>query len=82
MSLHIEVDEITEVLLVDGWHRVVDKSFDLDSYEFLDGPGTDAFLLHGAGRAGICSTGFRFKGPDGQILAGPLSAILAVRYSA
>ena len=32
MSLTIEVDDITHVLLADGWHTVHDASFGIDSY--------------------------------------------------
>jgi hypothetical protein len=35
MSLAIEVDDITHVLLADGWHTVHDASFGIDSYEFM-----------------------------------------------
>lgn len=35
MSLAIDVDTVTEVLLADGWHSVWGKSFSLDAYEFL-----------------------------------------------
>jgi hypothetical protein len=48
MSLHIDTNTITRVLLVDGWHDVAwgpgqqegwyRSSFDLDSYEFCEGP--------------------------------------------
>ena len=35
MSLAIDVDNITHVLLADGWHEVHDASFGTDSYEFV-----------------------------------------------
>lgn len=35
MSLSIDVDTVTAVLLADGWHTVVNGSFDLDAYEYL-----------------------------------------------
>lgn len=35
MSLAIDVDLVTHVLLADGWHTVANRSFTLDSYEFL-----------------------------------------------
>jgi hypothetical protein len=37
-SLEIEVDAVTVVLLADGWHEVVDKTFTLDAYEYLRYP--------------------------------------------
>jgi hypothetical protein len=35
MSLAIEVDDITHVLVADGWHTIHDASFGIDSYEFI-----------------------------------------------
>lgn len=75
MSLGIEVDDVTAVLLADGWHVVEGDSFDLDAYEFEH----NDRLLHGGGQSGICSIGFAFTDETGYI-AGPLTAILAVRY--
>jgi hypothetical protein len=80
MSLYIDVDKVTEVLLADGWHTVADESFDLDSYEYHHGE----LLLHGGGSGGICATGFTFIEDVGYAtpprrIAGPLTAILAVR---
>jgi hypothetical protein len=38
MSLAIDIDAVTAVLLADGWHEVIDDSFYLDAYEFLESP--------------------------------------------
>jgi hypothetical protein len=35
VSLAIDVDHVTEVLLADGWHIVAEQSFTLDSYEYI-----------------------------------------------
>jgi hypothetical protein len=86
MSLAIDVDEVTAVLLADGWHKVAEESFDIDSYEFVAGSRT----VHGGGDSDVCASGFQFKervrpdepgGSRGQavIIRGPLSAVLAVR---
>lgn len=75
MSLYIEVDEVTEVLLADGWHAVTDKSFNLDSYEYHWGE----TVLHGGGNSGVCATGYTFVDADGDTLFGPLTALLAVK---
>ena len=41
----------------------------------------DARLLHAGGDSGISSTGFAFATDEsGTTIAGPLSAVLAVRY--
>lgn len=76
MSLAIDVDDVTAVLLADGWHDVADDSFDLDSYEYLH---LGDLLLGGGSVDGVPSTGFRFVGTDGANMAGPITAVLAVK---
>lgn len=80
MSLAINTDTITAVLLADGWHDVTDKSFDLDAYEYLapTPPGHDPFVLQGGGQHGITAIGFTCMSA-GQELTGPLTAVLAVK---
>jgi hypothetical protein len=85
VSLAIDVDDVTAVLLADGWHEVADASFELDAYEFVwasGGAREDALLMHGGGASDICATGFTFReeGAATEMIAGPLSAVLAVRY--
>jgi len=67
MSLAIDIDRVTAVLLADGWHQVEEESFVLDSYEYVYRTEYDA--------------GFLFKTTGGDYIAGPLSAIQAVRYT-
>jgi hypothetical protein len=95
MSLAIEVDDITHVLLADGWHTVHDASFGIDSYEFMwregmgDGPMLGAGQEHiaAAGHRGstsrehIAAAGFSFTEGD-HILCGPLTSVLAVKVEA
>lgn len=50
MSLAIDVDTITDVLLGDGWHKVAGQSFDLDAYEFM----WQGRMVLGAGPARAC----------------------------
>lgn len=66
MSLAIDIDQVTQVLLADGWHQVREDSFYLDSYEYLwnhEGHNSPE-LVHGGGNSGICATGFGFKTSD------------------
>lgn len=80
MSLAIDIDAVTGVLLADGWHVVDDASFTIDAYEYLWGEDTidcDAILMYNGERQG-CSTGFAFV-EDGSIVAGPMTSILAIR---
>ena len=92
MSLAIDIDTVTRVLLADDWHAVADQSFTLDAYEFLwsgqsglkvkDLPDSySPMIMHSGGQSGVCATGFSFLTTDGSRMAGPLTAILAVRYA-
>jgi hypothetical protein len=95
MSLAIEVDDITHVLLADGWHTIHDASFGIDSYEFTWREGTgDSPMLGGqekqiaaAGHRGstsrehIAAAGFSFTEGD-HVLCGPLTSVLAVKVKA
>jgi hypothetical protein len=96
VSLAIEVDDITHVLLADGWHLVDAASFGIDSYEFMWGEGMgDSPMLGGgqekhiaaAGHRGstsrehIAAAGFIFTETD-QVLCGPLTSVLAVKVKA
>ncbi len=69
MSLGIRTGEITAVLLVDGWHDVLDGTFGIDTYEYVDGD----YIVH-SGR----EPGFGFVATGDEIVYGPLTAILAV----
>lgn len=93
MSLVIHVDRVAEVLLADGWHKVmVDRenlpwsSFHLEAYTYYDKElreaGTDPVIV-GDGMPGMAATGFSFQETSGDSrvwVSGPLSAILAVRH--
>lgn len=80
MSLAIDIDRVSAVLLADGWHSVHERSFDIDSYEFVQG---DHLRLAGGQSALVCATGFAFTEYRGQgnivTVAGPITSILAVR---
>jgi hypothetical protein len=87
MSLSLDVDHVTKVLLSDGWHNVHDKSFTLDSYEYIWFPNQEKrdrgepMIMHAGGRSGVCATGFQMRCEHGEV-AGPLTSILAVRMAA
>jgi hypothetical protein len=79
MSLGINTDDVSAVLLADGWHRVQHHSFSIDSYEFMEeNNGREEVVLKG-GQSGICPAGFIFHTTDGYC-AGPLTSILAIKY--
>lgn len=87
MSLAIDIDKITEVLLVDGWHKVAMNkqgisTFDLDAYEYIQQRGEHKdplLLLPGGNEQLVPATGFNFAESGGSIIYGPVTAILAVR---
>lgn len=64
MSLALDIDKVTAVLLSDRrWYSVMEKSFVLDAFEFIfkHEEDDDGEIVHGGGNSGICATGFRFK---------------------
>ena len=79
MSLAIEIDAVTHVLLLDGWHAVEKDSFDLDAYEYLDG---EQVRFGGGSHSTIPSTGARWIEKDGNEVCCSISSILAVKVSA
>lgn len=92
MSLEINVKKVAAILLLDGWHDVKVGTFDLDAYEFFAGDPDRAPIAHIGGDSGISATGFQCRinydrnwelpgKPSGDVIAGPLSSILAIRYT-
>lgn len=93
MTLRIDVAKVYAVLLPDGWHNVVDDSFELEAYEYIREPSragghVDIRLGGGAGESGVPTTGFMFmervaetaKLTGGNVwIKGPITAVLAVR---
>lgn len=80
MSLAIDIDEVSEVLLADGWHTVLDDSFYVDAYEMIGDQG-DTFRDVRIDYSG--GNGFAFKEPQKgggtTYTYGPISSIIAVR---
>ena len=79
MSLAIDVKRVEQVLLADGWHRVADRSFDLDAYEFMQG---GRAVLAGGAPTLAPSTGATWHEPNGSMLACPIITVLAVKWAA
>jgi hypothetical protein len=75
VSLEIDVERVSSVLLSDGWHTVQESSFDLDSYEFRR---KGRALLGGGQETLVPAMGFSFKDNQGWI-KGAVTSILAVR---
>ena len=79
MSLEITVYKVRAVLLADGWYAVLDRSFTIDTYEYVDAERRDAV---GLGQQPPDVLGYAFKTGSGNRCAywvnGPLAAIQAV----
>ena len=79
MSHAIDIDRVEAVLLVDGWHQVYPKTFDVGPYQFVMASEHEESVLFDGG------AGFRFTEQDGSgglhRLSGPVAALLAVRYT-
>ena len=78
MSLAIDTNRVTKVLLSDGWHDVVSCSFDIDAYEFVEGQ--RAILLGGKADGGT-ATGATWVNENGNRVSCPLTSVLAVLES-
>ena len=76
MSLYVEIDDVKFVLLADGWHEVVDRSFEMDSYEFHH---EKELRLGGGSDPRMSSVGARWTEKDGASLVCPATSILAIK---
>lgn len=77
MSLAINPDKVTEVLLVDGWHKVKKGTFSVDAYEFI-GPDNQIFMGGGVDKH-VSSTGAQWN--EGSVTVScPMMTIHAVRH--
>lgn len=78
----IDVDEVTAVLLPDGWHECSGRGLYIDEYAYFDGSSgsnSPRWLMTNGSDLGICPMGFTFCAVDGTYVFGPLTSILAVR---
>ena len=76
MSLHIDTKKVEAVLLADGWHQVQARTFRMDSYQYVEGEREVP-----SGGSGVPFTGGTWMEPNGTVVACPVTAILAVRWS-
>jgi hypothetical protein len=90
MALAIDIAYVEAVLLSDGWHHVMPRTFVLDRYEFVTA--TDAQAEDGLfdvvypGPAEPVLVGFAFLEQDSltselRSVAGPMASIQAFRYA-
>jgi hypothetical protein len=75
MSLSIQTDEVTDLLLTDRWYKVKPGSFRLDIYEF---PGH----LNGGQEQLLPSMGAGWTSPDGSKMFCPITSVSALRTKA
>jgi hypothetical protein len=89
MSLAIDIEKVSDVLLADGWHHVEfakgKSTFIIDAYDFLQHreEGREP-LIHVSGGtvAGVPSTGAEWlehESGKSYVVTCPLTAILAVK---
>jgi len=79
MSLSIDTEHVTAVLLVDGWHVIEPGTFKIEGYDIRD----DGYPLIARE---FPDHGFTFVEVDESYVAssvsGPLSSLLALRHRA
>jgi hypothetical protein len=76
MSLAIQEDTVTRVLLADGWHKVMKCSFFTDSYEFLS---NEDLTVGGGSVPGVPHTGAAWvESIASKRIVVPLTSIIAV----
>ncbi len=81
MSLEIDVDKVTDVLLTDGkWYKIVEGSFGFDAYEFYWEDGSQDGFHWTMTHQPIASLGFEFIS-NGKVYSGPITSIVATRRS-
>jgi len=68
----IPKEGVKAVLLFDGWHFIQSKSFQTETYQFVETESNtgSGFRFVDNGEAGLC--------PSGTTIAGPVSSIIAV----
>jgi hypothetical protein len=72
----IDVDRVESVLLADGWHQVKERTFRVGNYGFLKG---QVVAVNAIAVKGTASHWAQWTEPDGGVLAGPLTSLLAVK---
>ena len=78
MSLHIEIDDVIQVLLPDSkWYAVADNSFELDSYEFHHG--AEGRFNGGQEEPTLRPPGATWKEPHGEIMYCPMTSVVAIK---
>jgi len=94
LSLEIDVEKISEVLLADGWHKVSPvgdgrSSFGLEVYAFQQSPSQELPTPQphagqptkaGQEHGSCCRSGARWTEADGSRVFCPTTLILAVKY--
>jgi hypothetical protein len=76
VSLRIDVDTVSAVLIAGSWYVVKDNSFDLDAYEYVEG---GSLIFNGERASTLSSTGFTFVDSQDVEICGPVTSIQAVR---
>jgi hypothetical protein len=76
--MDIDLKDVTAVLLIDGWHKVVERSLTFESHSFTAAGGKSAPGFRHADQAE--GMDFIFEEPAGNgFVIGPAASILALR---
>jgi hypothetical protein len=76
--MEIDLKDVTAVLLIDGWHKVVERSLVFERHSFTAADGKPAAGFRHANQAEAMD--FIFEEPAGHgSVIGPASSILAMR---
>jgi hypothetical protein len=75
----VDIGKLQRVLLTDGWHYVKDGSFPVGNYGFARG---QTVIVNAIAIKGSASHRIRWTEPEGQVLACPLTAVLALGSTA
>ena len=78
-STQIDIDRVEAIMLADGWHQVFPRTFNIVGLSFVHATDKKTAAIHDSG------AGFTFseRTSSGEIqrIAGPVSSMLAFRYS-
>ena len=80
MSIAIDPRYVTNVLIGDKWYDVMRGTFAIDAYEYIVGYPNPKFQVVYSPKENEPNTGFEFETIDGLTMAGPVTAIQAVKF--
>lgn len=80
MGRVMHTTSVVEILLADGWHRVAEGSFVLETFEVVDRGGRVSLLLEPPGH-GFPNEAACWSEPSGVTMICPLSSVVALKLA-